>query len=242
MDLPRRRKNTMGRRLMAGIVAAAPLVVTWVLLAFLFDQLARVGRPLVLGVARAVRHTAPPLANLLANDLVLSVVGVAVVVLALYILGWLAERVVGRRLLAVFDDIVQHIPLIDTIYRAVKRFLEVAGNSDEKKKQRVVLISFPSPAMKTVGLLTRTLVDTDTGTELGVVYVPTTPNPTSGYLEILPLKDVVLTDWSFEDAMAFIVTAGSNAPSAVNYRQSVRSDVGEEDRGGASQSTRAGPD
>ena len=205
--LPRRRKS-VGRRLMAGIFAAAPLVVTWVVVAFLFDQLARVGRPLVLGLARAVRRTLPPLADLLSNDVVLSLLGVTIVVFALYLLGWLAERVLGRRLLARFDDMVQRIPLVDAIYRAVKRFLEVAGSSDEKQKQRVVLISFPSPEMKTVGLLTQTLTDTDTGTQLAVVYVPTTPNPTSGYLEILPLLDVVMTDWSFEEAMAFIVTAG----------------------------------
>lgn len=209
---------------MAGIFTAAPLVVTWVVIAFLFDQLAQVGRPLILGLSRAVRRTLPPLADLLSNDVVLSLLGVAIVVFALYLLGWLAERVVGRRLLARFDDMVQRIPLVDAIYRAVKRFLEVAGNSDEKQKQRVVLISFPSPEMKTVGLLTQTLTDTDTGTPLAVVYVPTTPNPTSGYLEILPLQDVIMTDWSFEEAMAFIVTAGSNSPGRVNYRQSVPGD------------------
>lgn len=209
---------------MAGIFAAAPLVVSWVVVAFLFDQLARVGRPLVLGLARAVRRTIPPLADLLSNDVVLSILGVTIVVVALYLLGWLAERVVGRRLLARFDDVAQRIPLVDTIYRAVKRFLEVAGSSDEKQKQRVVLISFPSPEMKTVGLLTQTLTDTDTGSQLAVVYVPTTPNPTSGYLEILPMQDVVMTDWSFEEAMAFIVTAGSNSPGRVNYSQSVPGD------------------
>jgi uncharacterized membrane protein len=218
---PQRRRSAIGRRLMAGVIAAAPLVVTWVIVAFLFDQLARVGRPLVVGMARAVRPTFPPLADLLLNDVVLSMVGVGIVVLGLYLLGWLAERVLGRRLLGIFDGLVTRIPLVDTIYRAVKRFLEVAASSDAKNKQRVVLISFPSPEMKTVGLLTQTLTDTDTGSELAVVYVPTTPNPTSGYLEILPMKDVVLTDWSFEEAMAFIVTAGSNSPGAVNYRRSV---------------------
>jgi len=216
-----RRKGRIGRRLMAGVISAAPLVVTWVILAFLFDQLARVGRPLIVGLARAVRPTLPPLADLLMNDVLLSVLGVAVVVFAIYLLGWLAERVIGRRVLGLFDTVLQRIPLVDTIYRATRRFLEVAASSDEKKKQRVVLIAFPSPEMKTVGLLTQTLTDSNTGGQLAVVYVPTTPNPTSGYLEIMPMENVVLTDWTFEEAMAFIVTAGSNAPPAVNYRTSV---------------------
>lgn len=216
-----RRKSSMGRRLMAGVIAAAPLVVTWVILAFLFQQLAQVGRPLIVGVARAVRPTSPPLADFIMNDVLLSLLGVAIVVFGIYLLGWLAERVIGRRMLALFDALLQRIPLVDTIYRATKRFLEVASSSDETKKQRVVLISFPSPEMKTVGLLTQTLTDRDSGGELAVVYVPTTPNPTSGYLEILPMSDVVLTDWSFEQAMSFIVTAGSNAPDGINYRNSI---------------------
>ena len=108
---------------------------------------------------------------------------------------------------------------MQTIYRATKRFLDMTSpTNDDQKVQRVVLIDFPSPEMKTVGLLTHSMRDSKTGEELAVVYVPTTPNPTSGYLEILPIKSLTFTDWTFDQAMAFIVTAGSNAPDTVNYR------------------------
>lgn len=213
-----RRKGSLGRRLMAGVFTAAPLVVTWVIVAFLFQQLSQVGRPLIAGLARAVRRTSPELADFIANETLQSLLGVAVVLAGLYLLGWFAERVLGRRIIEFFDALVQRIPLIDTIYRATKRFLEVASTSDDRARQRVVLISFPSPEMRAVGLLTQTLKDKDTGDELAVVYVPTAPNPTSGYLEILPMHDVIFTDWSFEEAMAFTVTAGANAPTNVNYR------------------------
>jgi uncharacterized membrane protein len=213
-----RRKGSLGRRLMAGVFTAAPLVVTWIIIAFLFQQLSQVGRPLITGLARAVRPASPEFAAFLNNEVLQSLLAVMVVLAGLYVLGWFAERVIGRRIIQFFEALVQRIPLIDTIYRATKRFLEVASTSEDRPRQRVVLISFPSPEMRAVGLLTQTLKDKDTGDELAVVYVPTAPNPTSGYLEILPMKDVIVTDWTFEEAMAFTVTAGSNAPADVNYR------------------------
>ncbi len=83
--------------------------------------------------------------------------------------------------------------------------------------QRVVFIDFPSPEMKTVGLVTRTLTDDVTGRELAAVYVPTTPNPTSGYLEIVPIDRITPTNWSVDEAMTFVISAGAVAPESMNY-------------------------
>jgi uncharacterized membrane protein len=74
--------------------------------------------------------------------------------------------------------------------------------------------------MKTVGFVTRTLVDAATGKQLAAVYVPTTPNPTSGNQEIVPLDKVVSTDWSMDEAMTFIMSGGAVAPPTMNYYRS----------------------
>ena len=71
--------------------------------------------------------------------------------------------------------------------------------------------------MKTIGLVTRVLKDRSTGEELGVVYVPTSPNPTSGYIEIVPIRNLTFTDWTFDQAMSFVITGGSNAPDTIEY-------------------------
>jgi uncharacterized membrane protein len=218
MATKEQKKNPIMRRLLAGLIAVAPIVVTWVILSFLFQQLSYFGRPLIRGLSNTIRPTAPALADFIGNQALQSVLAVAVVLIGVYLLGWLAERIAGRRLIGLVDSLAQRIPIVQTIYRATKRFLDIAGSTEDKKVQRVVLISFPSPEMKTVGLLTHTMLDSATGEELAVVYVPTTPNPTSGYLEILPMNDLVFTDWTLDEAMAFIVTAGSNAPETVNYR------------------------
>ncbi|HRE19008.1 MAG TPA: DUF502 domain-containing protein, partial [Rhodocyclaceae bacterium] len=74
--------------------------------------------------------------------------------------------------------------------------------------QRVVLIDFPSPHLKSIGFVTRVFRD-GSDRELAAVYVPTTPNPTGGYLEIVPVENLTATDWSVDQAMAFLLSAGA---------------------------------
>jgi uncharacterized membrane protein len=141
---------------------------------------------------------------------------VLLVLAFLYVLGKATGHVLGQRLIRLFEAAIGRIPVVDSIYRATKRFLSVAGNTGTTER-RVVLIEFPSPDMKTIGLVTRVLRASDTGEELAAVYVPTAPNPTSGYIEIVPLSKVVFTDWTFDQAMSFVVTGGSNAPDTIAY-------------------------
>ena len=137
--------------------------------------------------------------------------------LALYGIGRLTTVVVGRRVMGFFEAVLAKIPLVNVIYGAVKKLVTVLQEKPGGGLQRVVLIDFPSPEMKTVGLVTRVLKDTNTGRDLAAVYVPTTPNPTSGYLEIVPLERVTSTEWTLDEAMAFIMSGGAVAPDTMNY-------------------------
>jgi len=83
--------------------------------------------------------------------------------------------------------------------------------------------------MKTVGLVTRTFSDAVTGRELAAVYVPTTPNPTSGYLEIVPVDKLTSTDWDLDEAMTFIISGGAIAPDQIYYEQSAPGRLPEHD-------------
>ena len=127
-----------------------------------------------------------------------------------------ALRVIGQRLIGAFDRTVARIPMVQTIYGGSKKLLELMQTKPDGT-HRVVLIDFPHANMKTVGLVTRTLRDHDTGREYAAVYVPTTPNPTSGYLEIVPLDRVTPTDWTMDQAMAFIISGGAIAPSRFRF-------------------------
>ena len=197
-----------------------PIWVTWLIFAFLLELLTNLGAPLVNWFSTRIRPYAPSLSEWLVNPWFQSVVAVILILAALYVLGWLATKMIGRRLIALFDALMDRIPLVHTIYGSVKTFLAALQQKPDGV-QRVVLIDFPSPEMKTVGFVTRTLVDDDTGKELAVVYVPTTPNPTSGYLEIVPLDKVTSTNWTMDEAMTFIISGGAVAPESMNFEKGV---------------------
>lgn len=205
-----------GRYILVGVITAAPLAVTWLIVEFLFGQLSRIGRPWVRAIASTIAPEQPLLAVWLQNEAFLSVLAALTILAALWALGWMTTRVVGRRLIGFVEAVIGMIPVVDKIYHGTKRFLNVARSSPEGER-RVVLIDFPSPEMKTIGFVTRQMKEARTGLDLAAVYVPTAPNPTSGYIEIVPVSNLTFTDWTFDQAMSFIVTGGSNAPDSIAY-------------------------
>lgn len=205
-----------GRYVILGVVTAAPLAITWFIIDFLFHQLSRIGRPMVNALAASIATEQPIVAAWLHDETFLSILAAMVIVALLAGLGWMTSHVVGRRLIAIFEALIVRIPFVDTLYRAIKRFLTVASPSSGSE-QRVVLIDFTSSGVKSVGLVTSYLTDANTGEQLAAVFVPMAPNPTGGFVDIVPVKALTFTDWTFDQAMSFLITAGSQAPDAIAY-------------------------
>jgi len=211
-----------GRYIFIGFFTVAPLWVTWLVADFVFGLLARTGSPVLRGVALGVRSFSDTVADWLLNPIVQYLLAALLTVAGLYGIGRLTAFVLGRRLIAFMERQLGRLPLVQTIYGATKRFLSTL-QKPPVSTQRVVLIAFPSPEMKAIGLVTRIMRDPNTDRQLAAVYVPTSPNPTSGYIEIVPLDDVVQTDWSVEEAMAFVMTGGTNARDELAFCNSARS-------------------
>lgn len=210
------RRLHLKRYLLAGLLTLVPLWVTWTVLVFVYRSLSRVGAPLARSLAAALEDDLTPVARILRAAWFQDLLGAVLVLVLLYVLGWLASRVAGRRVIRALEAMVLRIPVVQQVYGLVKKLLESFDRKPEDV-QRVVLIEFPSEQMKTVGLVTRTLVDEVTGRKLAAVYVPTTPNPTSGYLEIVPVERMVETDWTIDEAMSFIVSGGAVAPARFRF-------------------------
>ncbi len=102
---------------------------------------------------------------------------------------------------------LNRVPLVQAIYGSAKRFV-AAFNARPSGVQRVILIELPSPDMRVISFITKTMTDVTTGIEVAAVYVPTSPNPTSGYVE---------TDWTLDEAMSFVVTGGTSAPDTLRF-------------------------
>jgi uncharacterized membrane protein len=147
-----------------------------------------------------------------------SVLAVLMTLVTLYVVGFAATRVFGQRLIEGFEALIGRIPLAQQIYGGAKKLLDMLQNQGGGA-QRVVLIAFPHPGVKTVGLVMRTFRDDADGRELAAVFVPTTPNPTGGYLQIVPLADLVPTDWTVDQAMAFVLSGGAVAPERIAFER-----------------------
>ena len=204
------------RNIVAGVLALMPLLVTWFAFSWVVEQLERWSQPWLPALSESLAATSPGLARALFSPWVAIPLQLVVTVLALYLLGFATTRVLGQRLFAVLDGLFARIPLAKSVYGATRRLLATFQSKPEGV-QRVVLIGFPSPGLKTIGFVTKTLTDSGTGRQLAVVFVPTAPNPTSGYLEIVPLEDLTSTDWTMDEAMSFILTGGVTAPDTVDY-------------------------
>jgi uncharacterized membrane protein len=204
--------------LLAGALTVIPIWITWVVFQFFVKQLSKFGMPWVRALSKAAENHFPSLAQVILEPWFQTMTAVVLTLLALYLLGLIATRVIGKRIIRLMDALIERIPFIQTVYGATKKLIS-ALQEQPGGVQRVVLIEFPSKEMKTVGFVTRTMKDSDTGQELAAVYVPTTPNPTSGYLEIVPVERIVSTDWSMDEAMTFIISGGAIAPENLTYNK-----------------------
>ena len=132
-------------------------------------------------------------------------------VLFITIVGGLSLSFFGKKILKLIDDLFKRIPLLRTIYSAISQMTETFSKKDDNKKS-VVLIEYPRKGVWAVGFATKENTGEmaeKTNKELINVFVPTTPNPTSGFLLMVPKKDLIYLDVSFEQASKFIVSAGT---------------------------------
>jgi len=207
------------RYLLTGILSVIPLWITWLVFKFFFVQLSSLGLPWVMAVSKTLQQHSPTMAEWMVAPWFQSILAIVLTLFALYLLGWVASKVIGERILSLVDTLMHRIPVVQTVYGAVSKLIGVLKSKPENI-QRVVLIAFPHPGMRAVGFVTKVMEDANTGQQLAAVYVPTTPNPTSGYMEIVPLEDLISTDWSMDEAMTFILSAGAVAPDRISYSQS----------------------
>ncbi|MFQ5806179.1 MAG: DUF502 domain-containing protein [Phycisphaerae bacterium] len=141
-----------------------------------------------------------------------AIVSVFLTIIILYAVGLFAANLVGRRVINTFESALDKVPLVKIVYRSTKQILATFAGEQSKEFQRAALVPFPQEKMRAVGFITAIFHDSVTGEELAAVFIPTTPNPTTGYLQILKRRDLVELDWSVEDAVRTIMSGGILRP------------------------------
>ena len=138
-------------------------------------------------------------------------------VIFITIIGSLSLSFIGKKILKIFNDILKRIPILRTIYSAIGQMTETLAPKKGSKKS-VVLVEYPRKGSWAVGFATKENdgeISKKTNTELVHVFVPTTPNPTSGFLLMFPKSEIIYLDMTFEEASKFIVSAGTSDPKNI---------------------------
>jgi uncharacterized membrane protein len=141
-------------------------------------------------------------------------VEIIISIILITFIGWLSLSLIGKKLLDIFNNILKRIPILRTIYSAFEQMLDIFTKS-EKNKKNVVLVEYPRKGSWAVGFATKenkSEISKKSKQNLVNVFIPTTPNPTSGFLLMFPKEEVIYLDMSFEEASRFIVSAGSAEP------------------------------
>jgi uncharacterized membrane protein len=183
----------------SGVIALVPIVVTIAVLRFLFGATSSVLLPLV-GPAAAGW---PPAAR--------AALSFGILIVTVYALGELATNLVGRRIIGFAESVVLRVPLVKVVYSASKQVAAAFDGRKARAFKSVVFIEFPHPGMRAIGFETSTTTD-EQGVEWSTVFMPTTPNPTTGFLQIVPSRDVIRTKYSVEDGIKIVMSLGVLAP------------------------------
>lgn len=208
----KRLKGNLRKRLVSGAIVLVPLVVTFLVIRWVFFAVAGILHPVVERAALALAsHPAIQAVPESYVDACVWLLSVVVLLALLYLVGLLGQFVIGRRLIGAAESLLLGIPLVRSIYSATRQVIQAISLPERMAFKSVVLIEFPRPGFKAIGFLTSRLVD-GSGRQFCAVFIPTTPNPTTGFLELIPSEEVVETRLSLEEAFRTIISGGIMCP------------------------------
>ncbi len=205
-----------------GFVVLIPLLVTLYILSFIYDfatgfsyPVARwilksnfVGHVAHIDTSRAAAYLAPVLAVLLTAGFI-------------YLIGVLTTFVIGRQILNALDGFVENLPLLKGIYGTTKQVIGVFRQSGGGSGfQRVVLVEFPRIGLWTLAFVTNEITDTSCGEKYVTIFIPMTPNPTSGFFQMVREHEVRNTDWTVDQGIKIVLSGGLLAPKELNFGDS----------------------
>ncbi|MBU0469783.1 MAG: DUF502 domain-containing protein [Candidatus Omnitrophica bacterium] len=142
--------------------------------------------------------------------------GLLLFILVLYVTGMIASNVLGKRLFAILDGITSKIPLVKTAYQVGKQLSNTLSLPEKQIFKKAVLVDYFKPDTWVIGFVTGEIKNEETGETLLKVFIPTVPNPTSGFLVILKENQTKNPDWTVEEAMRLVISGGIIGPEVIN--------------------------
>lgn len=188
--------NTLKNYFFLGVLVIMPIAVTVLVLVWIFTSVDNVLQPII---TSAWGITIPGL-------------GIIAMVVVIFLTGAIVSSTMGRRLFNYSGALLLRIPIVKPIYTTIRQILEIFSPQGKAGFRQVVLVEFPMQGTRTIGFITNESFDSD-GEKLLHVFVPTAPNPTSGFLQMMKEERVTRTDISIDDALKMIVSVGKELPA-----------------------------
>lgn len=194
---------------LSGLLVLAPIAVTVFVISFLMDKVAVPTRDLIWGGNVRLTELRPW------EIWALNLTSLFIVLTLITLLGWLSGLFVGRYLVTTFERIVDNVPFVRSVYNTVKQIRDTFVQQQKAVFQQTVLIEYPRPGVWVLGFLTGTgkgEPQARTSADLVNIFVPTTPNPTSGFLLMVPRDQVKFLEMTIADGMKLIISGGAVVP------------------------------
>jgi len=182
-----------------GLLAIIPLGLSIIVIRVIYVM---IDRRIIDALAKIIGYRIPGL-------------GIILVLVLLYFLGLIASNVLGKRLFHIFENIFQRIPIIKTTYQVGKQISTPLSLPEKQAFQKAVLVDFFKPGNKVIGFVTGTVVDGKTQETLLKVFIPTVPNPTSGFLVIMKESETVDPGWIVDEAIRAVISGGIIGPETI---------------------------
>jgi len=192
-------KDIIKRQFLAGVLVVIPLILTYVVLRFLFETIDGILSPLIM---RAFQYHIPGL-------------GIVVTILLILLAGFFTRNLIGAKLYKYGDRILANIPVIRVVYLATKQLVEAVTLPSVKAFKEVVMVEYPRVGLYAIGFATNNvrLINNKAGTSRMVgIFIPSTPTPVSGFVIFAPEDEIITLNISVEDALKLLVSGGIVAP------------------------------
>lgn len=192
-----------------GLLLLAPIAVTWLVFSWLVEKVGGGFRDIFFF------YVPEPLRNHPSLGVVWDVLSTLIVIVLVTGLGYVSRLFLGRFFGAMAERFILGIPGIGTVYNTVKQIVDTLSSQNRNMFSKVVLVQFPRPGMYSVGFLTNKMqgeAQEKTSEEVWTVFIPTTPNPTTGFLVMLPHEDIIELEMSVGDGMKLIISGGAVVP------------------------------
>lgn len=204
LELPKKRRTLLGALrtyFLTGLVVTAPIYITFYLMLWFVEFLDNYFRPWVPKIYWPTTYLPFDVPG----------VGVILALVLLTLIGGLTANFLGRRLLKLADQLIRQIPMAGTVYTALRQIFQTAVSEDGASFSQVALIEYPRKGLHAIAFVTKSAdrrVNEATGKPMTGVFLPTTPNPTSGFLLFVPDDELTILDMTVEEGARLVISAG----------------------------------